>query len=216
MWPRAFALSLLLASCSQFSLKGEKWNLKKPQGSPWAIKKIIVSSNKLDPQGLSTLKDAIQFENGAKVEDIAYQLKYVDAFPYMKQLTYIFQGSPCQDCDNIRSLFILNPALGKAKLAFVPGVYYSASESDQHKEFEGEVYYGECLDSKAPAVYLYKVEYGPEQEQTKTLLMIEPFKENYRSRKLALNQLQELKAAFKSPFKQCHQVKKRQRIVIPM
>jgi hypothetical protein len=119
--PRLVTLFLMVSTisgCSLFLPKAPKVNETWPKGSPWSIQKVIVD------QGSGIEKDAVLFKNGIKIEDIAYQLRYIDAFSKndgTKQIVYLFKGSPCQDCDNIRSLFILNPALGKAKMSFIPG-----------------------------------------------------------------------------------------------
>ena len=219
-------LAIILAALSGQLLiiffENEKWNLDVPQESPWSIKQIVVDNEIKDPKTRGVAKDAIIFKNGVKIEDLAFQLKYLDAFPYREELTYLFQGSPCQDCDGIRSLYILNPLLGKAKLAFIPGVYYSTLGNQQVKEFEGEVYYGNCLDEEVPAIYLHKIDYKADQSreekivESKSLLMIQPFQENYRTKKLEFERLRDIKSAYRSFFKKCFKITKQNRIIIPL
>lgn len=210
---QCFSLLLLaqLIGCAYFAPKSGQLHQRPPKGSPWSIQKIMNNS--------------VLFENGVQIDNIGHGLKYRDAFTnpaQPTQITYLLEGSPCQNCDGIRSMYILNPALGKAKLAFLPGNYYASDPqtAERHLEFRGELYYGKCLDELRSGVFLYKETHQKDDsgntQLVQQLIFLSSFQENYLAKNLDLNEVSKLQAASKHAGKSCYQLQGAKDIQIPM
>lgn len=218
-------LSLFVGSCSSFNKyykeKPVVLNIKPPQGSPWSVKQVIRSTEKPDPVTHNVIKDTLIFANGTQVENIAFDLKYRDAFTNPRrpeEITYFYEGSPCQNCDGITSLYLINPVLGKPKLVFLPGNYFATDpDSNQsHLEFKGELYFGKCLESYPSGVFLYKETFHPNAASEQKLVYVGSFQENYMTKVLEIILKDEILQEFGKRTSACYQLESKKSIQIPM
>lgn len=196
-----FLIFVTLTSCSLFQ-KGKRFTKDEKSLGDWQLTKIQTSEDQME-------KDLLIFKNGIKVGQFAYQIEKIDAMQAHDQVAYLLKGSPCQDCDQLKSLFIVNPMRGGSKLAFLPGRYYSGGML----EFHGRLFYGNCLPNQEPGmtnlVYLYRSTIkDPEtpEARNRKLIMLNPFKDRYPSQPINLDLFSEIQSSAKSMSLKCYEL----------
>lgn len=196
-----FFILFSLVGCSLFQ-KGKQYTKDEKSLGDWQLIKIQTSENQME-------KDLLIFKNGIKIGQFAYQIERIDAIQAYDQVAYLLKGSPCQDCDQLKSLFIVNPKRGGSKLAFLPGRYFSGGML----EFHGRLFYGNCLPNQQSGmtnlIYLYRSTIkDPENPEVRNrkLILLNPFKNRYPSHPIDLELFSEIESSAKSMSLKCYEL----------